>query len=392
MSRCESQKTSAVVRMTMADMADLADSSPGAIRLENADSYLTPPAHAIAATIEATGVDRYNSYLPLHGLPELRAAIAERYRADIGVEFDPEGEIVVTSGAGEALLDVLLTYVDDGDRVLLTNPTYSGMAQRVRLAGGVQSFAPLDESAGWHLDEAALRAAASGCKMIFFASPCMPTGTVFTVAETELLADIAEEEDAIILYNGAIDRVVFDGNTVTNPATLERVRERTIVVGCVSKNYNMMGWRIGWAAGSRELMRRVHDVHIFNGIMPSGICQAGATAALTGPQDYLTESVVVFEKNRDVLVEGLRAIPGLTLVTPEGGWFLLANVSKLGISSASFAERLLAEENVAVTPMIAWGSDDFGHEHVRFIFANEPEERLEEAVARVAAFCGRRRG
>jgi aspartate/methionine/tyrosine aminotransferase len=385
----ESGKASSVVRMTMADMAILADRRSDCIRLENADSYLRPPEHAIRATIDAVGIDRHNSYLPLDGLPELREAIAIRYETDLGVSYDPEDEIVVTSGAGEALLNVLLTFVDPGDRVLLTNPTYSGMAQRVRLAGGTQEFATLEERSGWHLDEGQLRKAAEGCKVFFFASPCMPTGTVLTKAETELLAELAEENDAIVLFNGAIDKVVFDGNSVTNPATLDRMRSRTIVVGCVSKNYNMMGWRIGWAMGPRDLMSRVHDVHIFNGIMPSGICQAGAAAALAGPQEYVAESVEIYRRNRDVLLEGLRQIPRLEIVTPEGGWFFLANVRGFGLSSTEFAERLLEEEDVAVTPMVAWGSDDFGHDHVRFIFANEPEDRLREAVTRIDAFCAR---
>jgi aspartate/methionine/tyrosine aminotransferase len=149
-----------MVRMTMADMAELADRRPGSFRLENADSDLAPPAHAVIATRDAVGVDRFNSYLPLHGLPELRQAISERYQADIGLRYDPDGEIVVTSGIGEAMLDVLLSYVNDGDRVLMTNPTYNGMAQRVRLAGGVQVFTDQLEANGWHLDRSDLRRAA----------------------------------------------------------------------------------------------------------------------------------------------------------------------------------------------------------------------------------------
>ena len=125
-----SARVRSMVRMTMADMAELADQRPGCIRLENADSNYLPPAHAVQATKDAIGEDRYNSYLPLHGLPELRQAIADRYRSDLGLQYDPDGEIVVTSGVGEAMLDVLLSYINDGDRVLMTNPTYNGMAQR----------------------------------------------------------------------------------------------------------------------------------------------------------------------------------------------------------------------------------------------------------------------
>src|ERR1700687_217177 len=282
-----SRRAQSMVRMTMADMAELADKRPGSFRLENADSDLAPPAHAIQAPGDAVGVDRYNSYLPLHGLPELRQAISERYRADLGLRYDPDGEVVVTSGVGEAMLDVLLSYVNEGDRVLMTNPTYNGMAQRVRLAGGTQVFTNQVEGKGWHLDPADLRRAAKGCRVIFYGSPSMPTGVVFGKDETEALAEAAVENDALVVFNGAVDKVVYDGKAVTNPATLPGLFERTITVGCVTKNYNMVGWRIGWAVGPHELLKPVHDVHIFNGIMASGYSEAGAAVAPLAPPVHI---------------------------------------------------------------------------------------------------------
>jgi aspartate/methionine/tyrosine aminotransferase len=378
-----------MVRMTMADMAELADRRPGSFRLENADSDLAPPAHAIKATRDAVGVDRYNSYLPLHGLPELREAISERYRADLGLQYDPDGEIVVTAGVGEAMLDVLLSYVNEGDRVLMTNPTYNGMAQRVRLAGGVQVFANQLEADGWHLNAADIRKMARGCRVIFYGSPSMPTGVVLRRDETDWLCEAAVENDALVLFNGAVDKLVFDGRAVVNPATLPGLRERTIIAGSVTKNYNMVGWRIGWAVGPRELLKPVHDVHIFNGIMASGYSEAGAAAALAGPQQYVAESVQTYQLRRDALIARLRAIEGMRLVVPDGGYFFIANIEAFGVTARDFCRRLLAEENVAITPMNAWGADDFGDHHVRFIFTNEPEDRLVEAANRIAAFVER---
>jgi len=380
--------------MTMADMAELADRRPGSFRLENADSDLAPPAHAIKATRDAVGVDRYNSYLPLHGLPELREAISERYRADLGLQYDPDGEIVVTAGVGEAMLDVLLSYVNEGDRVLMTNPTYNGMAQRVRLAGGVQVFANQVEADGWHLNAADIRKMARGCKVIFYGSPSMPTGVVLRRDETDWLCEAAVENDALVLFNGAVDKLVFDAREVVNPATLPGLRERTIIAGSVTKNYNMVGWRIGWAVGPRELLKPVHDVHIFNGIMASGYSEAGAAAALSGPQQYVAGSVQTYQLRRDALIARLRTIKGMRLVVPDGGYFFIANIEAFGVTAGDFCRRLLAEENVAITPMNAWGADDFGDHHVRFIFTNEPEDRLVEAANRIAAFVERhyRRG
>jgi aspartate/methionine/tyrosine aminotransferase len=372
--------------MTMADMANLADKRHGAFRLENADSDLVPPFHVLRATREAVGVDRYNSYLPLHGLPELRKAISRRYSVDLGLRYDPEREIVVTSGAGEAMLSSLLAFVNPGDKVLLTNPTYSGMAQRVRLADGVQSFTNLFEKDGWHLNLNDLEAAAKGCKIFFFMSPSMPTGSVFTLEETKVIAELAEKNDAVILFNASIDKIVFDGNKVTNPATLPGIRDRTVTIGSVSKNYNMMGWRVGWAAGPADLIRPIENVHIFNGIMPSGITQAGATAALAGPQGWVRNAVREYQRRRDILLDCLGEIKKIKATKPEGGYYFLANIRKLGVKSPEFCVRLLKETKVATTPVVAWGSDDFGYDHVRFIFTNEPVKRLEEAGRLIKQF------
>jgi len=375
--------------MTMADMAELADASPGSYRLENADSNWPPPAAAIKATKDAVGLDRYNSYLPLHGLPELRKAIADRYQADLGLRYDPDGEVLVTAATGEAMLDVLLSYINEGDRVLMTNPTYNGMAQRVRLAGGVQVFTNQVEAQGWHLDIADFRKAARGCRVIFYGSPSMPTGVVFDTKETKLIGEVAIENDALVIFNGAVDKLVFDGKQVANPATLPGMRDRTIICGSVTKNYNMIGWRIGWAVGPRELLKPVHDVHIFNGIMASGFAEAGATAALTGDQRYLDETVKAFQRRRDVLAAELNKIPGIRFVLPDGGYFFIANISAFGVPAGEFCRNLLEEEDVAITPMNAWGADDFGDHHVRFIFTNESENRLVQAANRIGAFVKR---
>jgi N-succinyldiaminopimelate aminotransferase len=366
-----------VMRMTMADMADLADATPGAYRLENADTYLTPPEHVLEATRAAVGVDEFNSYLPLRGLRSLREAIATRIREDIGVEYDPEGEIVVTCGAGESLLNALLATVTPGDRVLLTNPTYSGMAQRVRLAGGVQTFTDLvDDGTRWSVGSVE-----HDCRVVLIASPCMPTGTVFTRAELDALIG----ENALVIFNGAADKVVFDGGTLAHPATY--ARERTLVVGCVSKNYGMPGWRIGWTAGPRALVAPLEDVHIFNTCMASGFAQAGAAAALTGPQEWQRESVETYQACRDAFLAAIAEEPALRANRPEGGYYLLVDVAATGLGAHAFAEELLKETAVAVTPMAGWGADDFGRTHVRVIFTNEPPERLREAGERIVAFA-----
>jgi N-succinyldiaminopimelate aminotransferase len=376
-----------MMRMTMADMADLADERPSAYRLENADSYLIPAKHVLEATRNAVGRDEFNSYLPLRGLRGLREAVALRYGEDFGLDYDPE-DVVITSGAGESLLNALLVVINPGDKVLLTNPTYSGMAQRVRLAGGEQVFCDLERTPSrWNLDLDRLREQAKSCRAIFVASPVMPTGTVLTPDETEAIAEAAVENDAVVIFNGAADRVVFGDRSVAQPAAVPALRERTVTVGCVSKNYGMPGWRVGWAAAPREIARALEDTHIFNAIMPSGFAQAGAEAALTGSQDWQQELVAAFERNQAALLEELAVAPGVEPVPAEGGWWFLADVEGTGLDADSFCTRALQEANVALTPMRGWGSDDFGAHQVRFIFSNEPEERIREAGRRIVEFA-----
>ena len=162
------------------------------------------------------------------------------------------------------------------------------------------------------------------------------------------------------------------------------MRERTIAIGAVSKDYGMPGWRIGWAAAPRELAGALEDAHIFNGIMPGGIAQAGAAAALAGPQEWQRELRDTFQAGRDAILEELREAPGVSAVSAEGGYYLLANVEGTGLDADAFCQRALADHDVAVTPMRGWGSDDFGRFEVRFIFTNEPEDRLREAGRRIA--------
>ena len=390
-----SHRVQSLLRMTMTDVADAADElvdelGDDVFRLENADTYLLPPDHVLDATRGAVGVDDYNSYLPLRGLRVLREAIASRYEADWGLTYDAEREIVVSCGAGESMLNSLLALVDQGDRVLLTNPTYSGMAQRVRVADGVQVFTSLQLRDGrWALDIDDMRARARGCKVLFFASPSMPTGTIFTAEEITAIAQAALENDAWLIFNAAADKVAFDGREVSNPATLPGMRERTIVIGCMSKNYVMPGWRIGWALGPRPVMLAMENLHIFNGIMASGFAQAGAAAALSGPHDWQQRTVATFARGQAALLEEIATSKRLSAVPAEGGYFCLLDTEGTGLPAVEFAQRLLAEERVAVTPMQGWGSDDFGEHVVRLIFTNEPEERLREAGRRIATFAER---
>jgi len=369
--------------------ADLADKYAGVFRMENADTNLLPPEHVLRATKEAVGEDCYNSWLPFTGIRDLRVAVAERYQLDDGLSYDPDTEVVITAGTQEAMLCALLATINPGDGVILVDPTYSGMINRTRLAGGIPQFVPLHEEQGWrlNLDELEKRVT-DKTRMIFINVSNMPTGSIFTREEIEAIATLAKKHDLWVLYNAASDKIVFDGLKNYNIASLPHMRQRTIIAGGVSKSYNMVGWRIGWAVADREIMEDIAKVHMYNATITNGPAQAGAIAALRGPQDYIDKCVTVLQRRRDVLVEGLNKIEGLSCVKPTGGWWLLADVRRFDEDASKFAQFLFEKANVAVTPMTDWG-DVCSRGHVRFIFSNESEERIREAVKGIAEAVGK---
>ncbi|MDX1548607.1 MAG: pyridoxal phosphate-dependent aminotransferase, partial [Rhodothermales bacterium] len=262
-------------------VAAAAGDDPGVLRLENLDTDLPPPPAAVAATRAAVGRDGDNSYLPFIGQAALRAAVARRLQQQTGHAYRPES-VVITCGGTEGLFDALLALTDPGDEVILTDPTYAGMIYRVRLAGAVPRLVPFVEQNGaWRLDGGALRDAVTPrTRVVFLMNPSMPSGAVLDAGEWEAVAALCRRHDLWLLYNAAMERIVFDGRAIVHPAALPEMAARTVTVGSVSKEYRMIGWRIGWVAGPPALMDDVARVHIYNVVTPTGIAQAGATAAL----------------------------------------------------------------------------------------------------------------
>jgi aspartate/methionine/tyrosine aminotransferase len=364
-------------------MASLAERFDDVIRMENADTNLSPPAHVIAATIAALGQDQYNSYLPFAGLNELKEAIAYRYKIDDGIDYDPYSEILITSGATEAMLDVLMSLINPNDEVLLADPTYAGMIYRTKMMGGVPVFMPFSEENGWRLEVEKLpKIITSKSKLIFIMSPNMPTGAVYTDAELLAIAELADRHNLLILYNAALDKMLFNRARSLHLASLAGMRDRIIVIGSVSKNYNMIGWRVGWIAAHQKIIDVATKAHIYNAVTASGFAQAGAIAALTGPQDCIMNSVRIYQNRADVLTEGLNAIDGISVVKPKGGWFLIANVKKTNLDSSTLSKRLLYQGRVATTPMRDWGQNN-AEGYIRFIFSNTHERDIRTAVKRV---------
>ena len=352
------------------------------LRMENLDTDLPLPPEAVSVTRESLGIPVTNSWLPFTGDLDLRAAVSDFVAQRTGHRYDPEREILITSGGMEGLLDVLLATIDPGDEVVLTDPTYAGFVNRVRLAGAEPRFAPFRVSEGeWRLDLDGLRAAVSEHTALFFLmSPSMPSGGWLNEDDWRAVCDLCLERDLPLLYDTAMERLLFDSRPLLHPLRTEGMAERTVIVGSLSKEHRMIGWRVGWVCGPAETIEDVGWVHVYNTTTPSGIARIAATAVLRGNQDHVAECVAELERRRNFLLESL---PGWPFVKPAGGWSLLLDVASVGIDPSEGSRLLLEESAIAATPMLGWG-DDIAARHVRFVFSAEPLERLETIPERLA--------
>lgn len=366
-------------------MGNLADQSQdGAIlRLENLDTDLRPPPGVEEATRQAVGEDDANSYLPFLGADALRQAAAALVSRLSGVEYNWQNSTIVSAGGLNGILNVLLALLEPGDEVILTDPIYIGLVNRVRLAGGVPVFAPYRiEDGVWRLDRDRLRRSVTAkTKALLMMSPSMPTGAVFTRQDWDSICAACQEADAWLLYDSAMERILFDGLDSTHPASFPGMAQRTITVGAVSKEYRMIGWRVGWIVAPPAIIDDIGLVNISNVVCPVGIAQAAATAALQAPDADIAAASAEWQHRRDTILHELEGFP---IVKPQGGWSMLLDVSGFGLTGAEASQRLLEKGKIAATAMTGWGSERSAN-FVRFVFSNEPVSRLRGLRERVEA-------
>lgn len=342
------------------------------LRLENLDTDILPPAIALEKTLQAIGKDEYNSYLPFFGLDELRQAAVKRVERACGCAYDWCAECIITAGGMSGILNCLLATIEPGDEVVVTDPTYAGIINRIRLSGGTVVFVPLIPSeAGWSMDLEALKKACTPRTRMILISPGMPTGHILTRQEWEAVAQACVTADAWLLYDAAMERILYDKRSVIHPASFPGMEERTITVGAASKELRMIGWRVGWVVGPKSIMNDIGLVSISNVVCQTGISMSGVAAALNAPDDGLTDALKIWEERRNTL---LHEFEGLPVVPPHGGWSLLLDTEALGFSSKDFSEMLFTKAKIAATPMNGWG--ELAAKYVRFVFSNEPAKRL----------------
>ncbi len=345
------------------------------LRLENLDTDLRPPEEALEATLAAIGRDDANSYLPFLGTNDIRRAATSRISATTGQPYDWNTQCVISAGGLSGILNALLAILEPGDEVIITDPAYAGLLNRIRLAGGVPKLVPLRVvDGGWRLDLEELRRAASArTRAVLTMSPSMPTGIVHTAEEWNAIAEVVMHTGAFLLHDAAMERLLYTGKPVIHPASLDGMAERTITVGCVSKEYRMIGWRVGWTVGPAPIMADIGLVSLTNVVCQVGIAMPGAAAAITAKDDGIAAATATWKARRDIILQALSDLP---VVRPDGGWSLLIDTAELGYSPVEASRLLFEKGRIAATPMTGWGSADIAGRYLRFVFANEPEERL----------------
>jgi aspartate/methionine/tyrosine aminotransferase len=365
------------------DAADAAN-DPNILRLENLDTDLRPPRVAVEITRAAIDDDAANSYLPFPGHLNLRAAAAAHVQRMTGVAYDPRDECVSVAGGLNGILNVLLATVEPGREVVVCDPIYAGLVNRIRLAGGVPRHVSCTPTPyGWETDPHRLAAAIGpNTAAVLLMSPAMPTGAPLDERHFDAIADPIARHGVWVINDAAMERIRFDGATAASPASHPGLADRTITVGSASKELRMIGWRVGWVVGPRAIMADVSLVGMTNVVCQVGIAQGAVAAALSAndAEADVAAAVAIWKQRCDLVV---RQLEGYPVTRPHGGWSLLVDAVALDMTPTDLTERLFARGRVAATPMDGWGPS--GSRYLRLVFANEPVERLGDLRSRFEA-------
>lgn len=345
------------------------------------------PEHIKAAAVEALrkGMTKYTD---VRGIEPLRQAVADSYRRDHDLSYRKE-DVLVSCGAKHSVYNIFQAVVNPGDEVVIPAPYWVSYSDMALLAGGVPKLVPSDEASGFRVTAEQLRAALTPRTRVFVLnSPCNPTGATYNRDELLALTSVLEKHDCLILADDIYEKIIYDGFQVHNILTLyPALRDRTIIVNGVSKSYAMTGWRIGYALGASDVIAAASKIQSQSTSNPTSIAQFAALEAIRGPQDEVAAMVREFQRRRDVIVDRLNAIDGISCRKPEGAFYVFPNIGALLNKSGrgkklsspcDIADYLLEEAKVAAVP-----GEDFGsNAHIRFSYATSLED-IEKGCARI---------
>src|SRR3954449_11919618 len=340
------------------------------------------PEHIKQAAIQALEAG-FTKYTPSAGLPELRQAIAEKLEADNQLSYRA-GQVVVSSGAKHSCYNAILATCQPGDEVLIPSPYWVSYPDMVRLAGAEPVIVQTTERNGWKMRASDFENAMTPrTKMLILNTPGNPSGSVYTREELEGIVEVAAEEDIYILSDEIYEKLVYDDVKHVSIGSLSKeAYDLTITVNGFSKSYAMTGWRLGYLAAPEAVAKAVDSIQSHSTSHPASFVQRAGLAALKGDQQPLSDMREEFDMRRNYMFDRISKITNVTAVKPQGAFYILVNISQLGLTSQNFADRLLSKANVAVIPGAAFGDD----RTVRFSYATSLDV-IKKGLDRFQDFC-----
>lgn len=362
-------------------MFDIAAEYDNVINLTVGEPNFDTPEYIKEAAKKAID-EGYTHYAPNAGLPALRETVAEKYHT----YWDgyTKDNVIISVGALEGLTLSMLTLLDPGDEVIVPDPGFPNYYGQTKITGVKAVPVPIYEKNDYRIQAADIeKAVTPKTKAIILNSPSNPLGSVLTREDILAIADVAEKYDLFVFSDEPYDKILYDGAEFFSIAQVEKIRHKVIVLNSFSKSYAMTGWRIGYLLADAAYIPKMAQLQ--EGIVScvSTFSQVAAVEALRGPQDDVQKMIGDYARRRDILIDGLNAVPGITCKKSPGSFYAFANIKAFGKTSQEFAEEMVRYARVVTVPGSAFGS--MGEGYIRFVFANS-DENLREAVRRIDAF------
>jgi aspartate aminotransferase len=364
---------------TLAKAKELERQGKSIIHLEIGEPDFDTPVHIRDAAKQALD-DGFTHYGASAGQLELREAIAKHQTERQGYEVSP-GSVVVTPGGKPVMFFTIMALVEEGDEVIYPNPGFPIYESMIRYMGGTPVPMQLNEESGYNADIDKLRTLITPrTKLLIVNSPNNPCGSVIPESDLEKIAQMAVENDLTVMADEIYKDMYYGDQEHVSITKFPGMPERTVILDGFSKSYAMTGWRLGYGVFPEYLVEPVTRLMTNSVSCTSVFSQMAAIAALEGPQDSVGVMMEEFTKRRDLIVEGLNSLPGVTCPTPKGAFYAFPNITGTGLSSHEFAEKAMYEAGVALLAGTAFG--EFGDGYVRISFANS-QENLREAIKRL---------
>jgi aminotransferase len=356
------------------------------VHLELGEPDFDTPKNIVEAAKRALE-EGYTHYTPNSGLLELREAISRKLKRDNQIEADPKSEICVTVGAQEGAFLAILSTIEQGDEVIVSDPGYFTHPNCVKMAGGKVVAVPVRERNSFRINPDALEQKITPrTTMITLNSPANPTGSVLTREDLESICAIVERHDLLVLSDEIYEKIIYEGNSHYSIGAFPSIRDRVITINGFSKTFAMTGWRVGYLVASNEILGEMLKLHQNFVTCASSFAQIGAIEALDGPQDSVRSMLRELEMRRETTVAGLNRIDGVSCIKPGGAFYVFLNVSRLGRTSWEIADYLLGQCKVVTTPGSGFGKA--GEGYLRISYATSLDQ-IEEGLRRIETGVGK---